>query len=112
MRQLDEKLRENLVGLTSTEFTVRLQDTKGFRHMLKGDFGGQVLRQYVQASPGCIELLEAWKIGVVGKLMGNFSDWKSDSNSDDHCNYIAVTCYRNTKSVVGLDLENLNITGT
>jgi len=64
MRQLDEKLRENLVGLTSTEFTVRLQATKGFRHMLKGDFGVQVLRQYVQASPGCIELLEAWKLGV------------------------------------------------
>ena len=46
-RQLDEKLRENLVGLTSTEFTVRLQDTKGFRHMLKREFGGKVLKQYV-----------------------------------------------------------------
>lgn len=43
---------------------------------------------------------------------GGLNDWRSDSNGDDHCNWTGVTCHRNNKSVVGLDLENLNITGT
>nr|AEP14546.1 clavata 1-like protein [Pinus pinaster]AEP14547.1 clavata 1-like protein [Pinus pinaster] len=43
---------------------------------------------------------------------GELSDWRTDSNSDGHCNWTGVTCDRNTKSVVGLDLQNLNITGT
>jgi len=40
------------------------------------------------------------------------SDWRSDSIGDDHCNWTGVICDRMTKSVVGLDLENLNISGT
>ena len=32
--------------------------------MLKEQFSGEVLQQYVQASMSCIELLEAWKLGV------------------------------------------------
>eukprot|EP01018_Ginkgo_biloba_P010434 Gb_10020 [translate_table: standard] len=64
VKHLDEKLKEILPGLTSRGFVIRLQATKDFRHLLKGDSGGLVLQQYVQASPVCIELLEAWKLGI------------------------------------------------
>ncbi|XP_057843357.2 uncharacterized protein LOC131052770 isoform X2 [Cryptomeria japonica] len=66
-RELDEKLKENLAALTSREFTVRLRGAKGFRDMLQGESGAEVLQLYVKASPGCTELLEAWKLGIQGK---------------------------------------------
>lgn len=43
---------------------------------------------------------------------GALADWKTDSKGNDHCNWTGVTCDRNTMSVVGLDLQNLKITGT
>ncbi|KAH9322917.1 hypothetical protein KI387_017556, partial [Taxus chinensis] len=67
LRELDVKLKENLTALTSREFTLRLNGAKGFKDMLKGESGAEVLQQYVKVSPGCTELLEAWKLGIQGK---------------------------------------------
>eukprot|EP00253_Pinus_taeda_P014838 PITA_14838 len=52
-----------------------------------------------------LQLKESWN------TTGELSDWRSDSVNDDHCNWTGIICDIN-KSVVSLDLENLNITGT
>ncbi|KAI9084395.1 hypothetical protein K1719_033585 [Acacia pycnantha] len=58
----EAKLKELLHRITSVEIKLCSDATKEFVKILKGDDGGELLRQYVRASPKCSELLDAWKL--------------------------------------------------
>ncbi|XP_077224093.1 ribosome 60S biogenesis amino-terminal protein isoform X2 [Tasmannia lanceolata] len=58
----DAKLRELLRNLCSIEVKIYSEASNEFVSVLKGDLGGKMLHQYVQASPSCMELMEAWKL--------------------------------------------------
>ncbi|KAF9589226.1 hypothetical protein IFM89_020664 [Coptis chinensis] len=58
----EAKLRELLRNLYSLEFKIHSDASKEFIKLLRSDSGGDLLNQYVQASPLCSELLEAWKL--------------------------------------------------
>ncbi|XP_054820166.1 uncharacterized protein LOC129319197 isoform X2 [Prosopis cineraria] len=58
----EAKLKELLHRLTSVEIKLCSDATKEFVKVLKGDDGGELLRQYVRASPRCSELLDALKL--------------------------------------------------
>lgn len=56
------KLTEILKRLHSPELVIYSEASKEFIHLLRSDSGGEVLREYVQLSPKCAELLEAWRL--------------------------------------------------
>ncbi|KAK4258228.1 hypothetical protein QN277_007700 [Acacia crassicarpa] len=58
----EAKLKELLHRITSVEIKLCSDATKEFVKILKGDDGGELLRQYVRASPKCSELLDAWRL--------------------------------------------------
>ncbi|KAJ4981944.1 hypothetical protein NE237_032781 [Protea cynaroides] len=58
----DAKLRELLRNIHSPEVKIYSQASKEFIRLLRSDSGGELLHQYVQASPLCLELIEAWKL--------------------------------------------------
>ncbi|XP_042478161.1 uncharacterized protein LOC122059441 isoform X2 [Macadamia integrifolia] len=58
----DVKLRELLRNIHSTESKIYSEASKEFSRLLRRDSGGEMLYQYVQASPLCSELMEAWKL--------------------------------------------------
>ncbi|KAJ4970341.1 hypothetical protein NE237_003440 [Protea cynaroides] len=58
----DAKLRELLRNIHSPEVKIYSQASKEFIRLLRSDSGGELLHQYVQASPLCSELMEAWKL--------------------------------------------------
>lgn len=58
----EAKLKELLHRITSVEIKLCSDATKEFIKLLKGDHGGELLREYVRGSPKCTELLEAWKL--------------------------------------------------
>lgn len=58
----EAKLRELLRNLTSIDLQLCSEASKEFMQLLRGDEGGEMLRQYVQTSPGCSELLQAWNL--------------------------------------------------
>ncbi|PIA27458.1 hypothetical protein AQUCO_07700016v1 [Aquilegia coerulea] len=58
----EAKLRELLRNLYSFEFKIHSEASKEFIKLLTSESGGDLLNQYVHASPSCSELLEAWKL--------------------------------------------------
>lgn len=58
----EAKLRELLRNLTSIDLQLCSEASKEFMKLLRGDEGGEMLRQYVQTSPNCSELLQAWNL--------------------------------------------------
>ncbi|XP_058070405.1 uncharacterized protein LOC131219338 isoform X2 [Magnolia sinica] len=58
----DLKLRELLRNICSIEVAVYSRASKEFVRLLRGDSGGELLCQYVRASPSCMELMEVWKM--------------------------------------------------
>lgn len=58
----EAKLKELLHRITSLEIKLCSDATKEFVKILKSDDGGEMLRQYVRASPKCSELLDALKL--------------------------------------------------
>lgn len=56
------KLRELLRNLCSIELKIYSEASKEFVNMLRCASGRELLHQYVQASPLCVELMEAWKL--------------------------------------------------
>ncbi|CAK9159648.1 unnamed protein product [Ilex paraguariensis] len=58
----EAKLQELLRNITSTELKLCSDASKEFIKLLKGDSGGELLRQYIQTSSKCSELLQAWKV--------------------------------------------------
>ncbi|KAI0491317.1 hypothetical protein KFK09_025577 [Dendrobium nobile] len=85
------KLAEILKSLHSPELFIYSEASKNFIYLLRGDSGGDVLREYVQLSPKCAELLEAWRLhagkpgmsfilSLVSVILGH-SDGKSQFDS-------------------------------
>ncbi|XP_043690978.1 uncharacterized protein LOC122641755 isoform X2 [Telopea speciosissima] len=58
----DVKLRELLRNIHSVEAKIYSEASKEFMRLLRSDSGGEMLHQYVQASPLFSELMEAWKL--------------------------------------------------
>ncbi|KAI8031787.1 Uncharacterized protein C14G10.02 [Camellia lanceoleosa] len=58
----EAKLKELLRNLTSIEIELCSDASKEFKKLLRGDDGGELLREYVKTSSKCSELLQAWKI--------------------------------------------------
>ncbi|XP_068638772.1 uncharacterized protein [Aristolochia californica] len=58
----DAKLREILRNVCSVEAKIYSEASKEFVSLLSSDSGGELLHQYVKASPSFLELLEAWKL--------------------------------------------------
>ncbi|XP_047338122.1 uncharacterized protein LOC124941814 [Impatiens glandulifera] len=58
----EAKLTELLRNITSTEVELCSDSSKEFVKLLKGDSGGEFLREYVKISSNCSELLQAWKV--------------------------------------------------
>ncbi|GMP22619.1 hypothetical protein CsSME_00000555 [Camellia sinensis var. sinensis] len=58
----EAKLKELLRNLTSIEIKLCSDASKEFKKLLRGDDGGELLREYVKTSSKCSELLQAWKI--------------------------------------------------
>ncbi|KAJ1441363.1 Nucleolar pre-ribosomal-associated protein 1, N-terminal [Sesbania bispinosa] len=58
----EAKLKELLHRITSVEIKLCSDATKEFVKLLKGEDGGELLREYLRGSPKCSELLEAWKL--------------------------------------------------
>ncbi|KAJ9540122.1 hypothetical protein OSB04_026628 [Centaurea solstitialis] len=56
------KLRELLRNITSIDLQLCSEASKEFMRLLRGDEGGEMLREYVQTSSGCSELLQAWNL--------------------------------------------------
>ncbi|XP_010267868.1 PREDICTED: uncharacterized protein LOC104604974, partial [Nelumbo nucifera] len=56
------KLRELLRNIHSVEIEIYSEASNEFIRLLRGDSGGELLSQYVQASPMCSELVEVWKL--------------------------------------------------
>lgn len=49
-------------NITSIELKLCSDASKEFIKFLRGDAGGQLLREYIQTSSKCAELLQAWKL--------------------------------------------------
>ncbi|XP_061372643.1 uncharacterized protein LOC133315092 [Gastrolobium bilobum] len=58
----EAKLKELLHRITSIEIKLCSDAAKEFVKLLKGEDGGEVLREYIRGSPKCSELQEAWKL--------------------------------------------------
>ncbi|KAK9061269.1 hypothetical protein SSX86_018449 [Deinandra increscens subsp. villosa] len=58
----DAKLRELLRNITSIDLQLCAEASKEFMKLLRGEEGGELLRQYVNTSPGFSELLQAWNL--------------------------------------------------
>lgn len=58
----EAKLRELLRNITSIDLQLCSESSKEFMKLLRSDEGGEILRQYVQSSPSCSELLQAWNL--------------------------------------------------
>ncbi|XP_071738783.1 uncharacterized protein [Rutidosis leptorrhynchoides] len=58
----EAKLRELLRNITSIDLQLCSESSKEFMKLLRSDEGGEMLRQYVQSSPNCSELLQAWNL--------------------------------------------------
>ncbi|XP_019455735.1 PREDICTED: uncharacterized protein LOC109356706 isoform X2 [Lupinus angustifolius] len=58
----EAKMKELLHRITSAEIKLCSDAIKEFIRLLKGDNGGELLREYVHGSPKCSELLESWKL--------------------------------------------------
>ncbi|KAF1894608.1 hypothetical protein Lal_00031428 [Lupinus albus] len=58
----EAKMKELLHRITSAEIKLCSDATKEFIRLLKGDNGGELLREYVRGSPKCSELLESLKL--------------------------------------------------
>ncbi|XP_020269128.1 uncharacterized protein LOC109844484 [Asparagus officinalis] len=56
------KLIEILKDLHSPEVQIYSEASKEFVGLLEGDLGGEVLREYIQLSPRCSEILESWRL--------------------------------------------------
>ncbi|KAK8964948.1 hypothetical protein KSP40_PGU015439 [Platanthera guangdongensis] len=56
------KLTEIFKNLHSPELAIYSDASNDFISLLRGNFGGEVLREYVQLSPKCAEVLEAWRL--------------------------------------------------
>nr|XP_043632579.1 uncharacterized protein LOC122603821 isoform X2 [Erigeron canadensis] len=54
------KLIELLRNITSIDLQLCSESSKEFMKLLRSDDGGEMLRQYVETSPNCSELLQAW----------------------------------------------------
>ncbi|KVI09717.1 Nucleolar pre-ribosomal-associated protein 1, N-terminal [Cynara cardunculus var. scolymus] len=58
----EAKLRELLRNITSVDLQLCSEASKEFMKLLRGDEGGEMLREYVQTSSSCSELLQAWNL--------------------------------------------------
>uniref|UniRef100_A0A5B6YI04 Nucleolar pre-ribosomal-associated protein 1 N-terminal domain-containing protein n=1 Tax=Davidia involucrata TaxID=16924 RepID=A0A5B6YI04_DAVIN len=58
----EAKLKELLRNITSIELKLCSDASKEFIKLLRGDAGGKLLREYIQTSSKCLELLQAWKL--------------------------------------------------
>lgn len=58
----EAKLKELLRNITSIELKLCLDASKEFIRLLKGEGGGELLREYVRTSSKCGEILQAWKV--------------------------------------------------
>ncbi|XP_031485004.1 uncharacterized protein LOC116254077 isoform X1 [Nymphaea colorata] len=58
----EDKLKEVLRNLCFEEPKIVIDASKEFVRLLRGASGEEFLRQYVQASPSCQELWDAWKL--------------------------------------------------
>ncbi|KAL8193175.1 hypothetical protein R6Q57_027079 [Mikania cordata] len=58
----EAKIRELLRNLTSIDLQLCAEASKEFMKLLRGDEGGELLRQYVHSSSNCYELLQAWNL--------------------------------------------------
>ncbi|KAJ0657662.1 putative nucleolar pre-ribosomal-associated protein [Helianthus annuus] len=58
----EAKLRELLRNLTSIDLQLCAEASKEFMKLLRGEEGGELLRQYVLSSSNCSELLQAWNL--------------------------------------------------
>ncbi|XP_072970894.1 uncharacterized protein [Typha angustifolia] len=56
------KIIEILKNLHSPEVKIYSEASKEFIGLLRGDLGGGILRELIQLSPKCLELVEAWRI--------------------------------------------------
>ncbi|XP_042413782.1 uncharacterized protein LOC122002620 isoform X1 [Zingiber officinale] len=84
------KIIEILRNLHSPEIKIYSDASRKFISLLRGEVGGGILREYIQLSPQCSEIVEAWRIhqgkpGMVHILslvsvIFNHSEGKSQTN--------------------------------
>ncbi|KAA8534397.1 hypothetical protein F0562_031914 [Nyssa sinensis] len=58
----EAKLKELLRNITSIELKLCSDASKEYIKLLRGHAGGELLREYIQTSSKCVELLQAWKL--------------------------------------------------
>ncbi|PWA96465.1 hypothetical protein CTI12_AA038640 [Artemisia annua] len=58
----EAKLTQLLRNITSVDIQLCSESSKEFITLLKSDTGGALLKQYIQTSPQCSELLNAWNL--------------------------------------------------
>lgn len=94
----EAKLKELLHRITSVEIKLCSYATKEFIKILKGDDGGELLRQYVRASPKCSELLDAWKLrqgkpgmSYIFELISNILSHHEGKYKSDVAEIVAVS---------------------
>lgn len=62
MASHDAKLKQLLRNLTSIESKLCSEGSKEFRKLLKSDFGFELLKTYIEASPKFVEILQVWDL--------------------------------------------------